>query len=355
MKTISVHRLLAVFFSTMLFLVFIAPLPCTAQKKIDEDELAVMKQPRELAGNTWNLPPTGPPLGRFPGVTQDGFQLTAIYYPGNVDKETVPAVVFHGPSGNRGDFSPLISKLREGGFAVVAPDLRGHGKSNKRYTYEGVPGVPPGGPPPGFRPTIPNAMPAPKLIEIEPEDLQPQDYLAMARYDLPMIVNFVKMQNDKAMLNANKLVLIGNETGAALATYWAMQNWTDRGSARNAKMLVLINPTPLQLDHEFASYFKNASKAFKENVNVLIITSSGSSGSASVATKIKETLLTPKELEEDKPGFESRVPVISLDSTLVGAELLKDEKSGIVRTITDFLSDRFGKYKEKDNRWSKSK
>jgi pimeloyl-ACP methyl ester carboxylesterase len=340
-----------------------------AEKKIDEDTLAAMKQTRDLSGETW-----GPPLEQ--GVTQDGFQLTATFFPGNVNKDTIPVVLFHGNDGDRSDFTMLANKMSSNGLAVLAPDLRGHGKSIKRYVFDELKNPQPqqdwqppqqernrrfvgkGGNnrnddnmPPEQEPIV-----VPKLVTIKAEDLLPQDYDAMTMFDIPLFNRYMRVQNDGGYLNMNKLVVIGSDIGAALATYWAIRDW-GRGADHHTKMLVLINPAPLRSDQNFVLYFKEASKNFKDNVKVMIITSANNPNGMQLAAKIKEALLTPKELtaDADKTGIESRLPTITVESAEKGAALLNDDKAGVTNLVIDFLTDRFSKYKEKDNKWTRAK
>ena len=82
-----------------------------------------------------------PPPEKVSFTTKDGVQIRATYYPG-VDaakrgKEIVPLVLLHDFKGSRNDMAPLaeyLQQLRDDsgapiGYAVIAPDLRGHGES----------------------------------------------------------------------------------------------------------------------------------------------------------------------------------------------------------------------------------
>lgn len=64
-------------------------------------------------------------------VTTDGVKISADYYPGKGDDlGRAPVVILvHMLGKDRGSWSDFPGKLQEAGFAVLALDLRGHGKS----------------------------------------------------------------------------------------------------------------------------------------------------------------------------------------------------------------------------------
>src|ERR1700685_1036936 len=63
--------------------------------------------------------------------TNDGLQLVATYYPSKAKKKAVPIIMLHGWKGSRGDFDDLALAMQLRGYAVIVPDLRGHGKSTQ--------------------------------------------------------------------------------------------------------------------------------------------------------------------------------------------------------------------------------
>ncbi len=358
-------RMIACFYCVAVWGLLCSP-PAWAQKKPTETERESLKLPRELRGESWRLPPVGGPMGKLPGITQDGVQLAASFYPGNVDKETVPVVLMHGAGGNRDDFKPLITSLSSRGTAVFAVDFRGHGQSNRQYRYDeqalrqlqggsgaGMPRQNPRGRPKGPTPVPPQVSPTPKLEELAFEDLQPRDYAAMVN-DLTLVKKYLDVQNDRGFLNLNRLVLLGVDTGASLAGYWAMQDW-EKGASRQTKMLILVSPNTLSVDHDMGKYFEKAGKAFKENVHVLIIVPTLDSTAGMNATKIKSALMSEKELANDPPGFASRVPIVRIDTDKSGAELLSTAELGVCKTIEDFIADRFEQYKPSDYQWTRGK
>ena len=72
--------------------------------------------------------------------TRDGLQLALTYYPGAAadeieqgkGKKTIPIVLLHGLKQSRNDYKDLALGLQKLDYAVIVPDLRGHGGSTRR-------------------------------------------------------------------------------------------------------------------------------------------------------------------------------------------------------------------------------
>ncbi len=75
-----------------------------------------------------------PGLLMFPAA--DGIQLAAIYLPNPGARHT--AVFFHGNAEDLGDCAPWLQELHDAGFAVLALDYRGYGRSGGRATEQNV-------------------------------------------------------------------------------------------------------------------------------------------------------------------------------------------------------------------------
>ena len=70
--------------------------------------------------------------------TKDGVPIKATYYASKLKKKAVPIIMLHGWEGNRGEFHVMASHLQKQGYAVICPDLRGHGHSLKYKTAGGA-------------------------------------------------------------------------------------------------------------------------------------------------------------------------------------------------------------------------
>src|SRR5207249_10101511 len=68
--------------------------------------------------------------------TGDGVEIAAVYYAAAAEgdkpaKEAIPVILLHEYGGSGADFKALAEYLQGAGFAVLVPDLRGHGGSTK--------------------------------------------------------------------------------------------------------------------------------------------------------------------------------------------------------------------------------
>jgi pimeloyl-ACP methyl ester carboxylesterase len=165
--------------------------------------------------------------------TRDGVQMAATFYPSPLEKEAlkdaVPVILLHPFKGSRTDFSDLALALQDAGYAVLAPDLRGHGQSTRRTTADG------------------------NDVEIEQSLMNRDDFEAMAHCDVDWSGDveacrkFLMDKNNAQQLNIDKLVLIGAEMGAAVAIDWAQHDWAwdtlaSGKQGKDVKAIVLLSP-----------------------------------------------------------------------------------------------------------------
>lgn len=69
--------------------------------------------------------------------TSDNVNLVCNYFGGTKKKESVPVILLHDLNGNKEQFTPFALYLQKSfGYAVIVPDLRGHGESTKTVTNE---------------------------------------------------------------------------------------------------------------------------------------------------------------------------------------------------------------------------
>lgn len=156
-------------------------------------------------------------------VASDGLQLSATYWPGPEDRDTVPVILLHMWKGDRKEYAGLAPYLQKQGHAVLVPDLRGHGASTQSRL---------GG----------RKLDAAKMGN---------EHLSFMRYDdMELLRKFLVKKNDEELLNLNKLCIVGAEMGASVAAYYAFYDWTEfRREAnrrpvpsRDIKGLFLISP-----------------------------------------------------------------------------------------------------------------
>jgi pimeloyl-ACP methyl ester carboxylesterase len=180
-------------------------------------------------------PPPPPQVLSLP--TSDGVTIAAWFYGVASDVEPLATViVIHDLGGSHETVEPLAKALQEAGCNVVAPDLRGHGKSEigKLAAVAGEAGQ--------------SAL------------LKSGDFAAMTatgggrlreqsavRGDLEVVRNWIKAQADTGKLDLDTLYLVGSGLGATVAATWAVQDaaWPPIATGRqggDVKGLVLIDP-----------------------------------------------------------------------------------------------------------------
>ena len=162
-------------------------------------------------------------------TTKDGVQLNIVYYEGTEGEDTVPVVVIHDwKSKEEGaTYKTLAEYLQRKGYAVILPDLRGHGDST-RQNYSG------------------------NSRKLDPKKARPESVIDG---DLESIRMFLLEENNAKKLNLAATTLVGVGQGAILACYYAIYDWDPsvrgrntrestqrRGGNEDVKALVLISP-----------------------------------------------------------------------------------------------------------------
>jgi pimeloyl-ACP methyl ester carboxylesterase len=287
-------------------------------------------------------------------LTQDGVRLAATYYYGNADKKTVPVLLLHGDKGSRKDFAPLIDLLANNGYAVLVADLRGHGKSTKRFPHPVPKQQYPGNA--GRSLNIP-------MVDYLAEEFQPEDYVKMAKFDLPLLRETLERVHVEGMVNLYRLVVVGVGRGAALAAYWAAQDWKDKDSDRFTKTLVMIAPTELDPRFDMPKTFSN-NKWMRTHLAVLFAVPNNDTISQGIAEKIRAALLEKNEEEKLEANFQ----IVNYPTTKAGkkdnnepktemtiTEIFTNSETKLGSTVFNFIDRRNKVFTEKEARWSKLK
>lgn len=174
------------------------------------------------------------PLETVALETKDGLQMEADYYPSKKGKDAVPVILLHGWKGSRADLAPLAlalqgkdldlgnKQVQPRGFAVIVPDLRGHGGSTKIKIH-------------GDSHSIDQSL------------LKKSDFEAMATQDMEAVKKFLLEKNNAGELNIEKLCVVGADMGALVAMDWAVRDWNappllNVKQGKDVKALVLISP-----------------------------------------------------------------------------------------------------------------
>ena len=169
--------------------------------------------------------------------TTDGVEIEAWVY--GVAPDTKPLatiLLLHDLGGSHETVEPLAKALQAGGCAVIAPDLRGHGKSQI--------------------PRLARATGAAGQSSL----LKSADFAAMTttaggrlreqsatRGDVEVVRNWVKQQADRGALDLDKLYVVGSGLGATVAATWTVLDaaWpplTSGPQGGQVRGLVMIDP-----------------------------------------------------------------------------------------------------------------
>ncbi len=241
-------------------------------------------------------------------TTSDGVRLAMTYYPSNRGREAIPVVLLHMSKGNRTDYKYLAVALQSQGFAVIVPDLRGHGGSTKQIV---------GG--------IDYTLRAAKL-PIE-------QYKLMVDKDMYAVKEFLWERNNAKELNLNKLCVIGAEMGASVAMNFtaldaAGYGDSDRGPYYGPLQLGLFVKALVLLSPEVS--FKGLpltplSDELRKNIPVLILAGKDDPKSYGEAERVSKMFkrIAPKK-PEDKTYF-----FWPLDTKLQGTKLLEPKALGV--------------------------
>lgn len=312
---------------------------------------------------------------RFCTQEEQPVRMSATFHYGNADKETVPVLLLHGSEGSRADFEPLTELLTKNGYAVLAPDLRGHGKSTKRLEIT-MPTIEmkqmtqqrSGGgsrkPKVLWQPTM-TAPGSSKLVDYLAEDFQPLDYMMMIRADLPLFRSMLEYFHTEGVINLNRLVVVGIGRGATLAAYVAAQDWQGKDGDKYTKTLVMIAPETIVPTQNIAKFFEN-NRLVRDNLVMLCAVPKNDQLMTNLANQVRETLLD-KEADGDPGGMESRLPIYTYPADhevrndsggesrvpLRFPETFSSRETGLAKTVFKFIEDRNKAFKEREARWTK--
>jgi len=251
--------------------------------------------------------------------TKDGVKLTATYYPGLYGKDSVPLVMLHGHKGSRHDYHRLAKSLQaEHGFAILVPDLRGHGESLR--TGDGK-------------------------KKFDADRLRQADFRAMVDQDLEALRRFLFEQHEAERLNIEKLGIIGADMGANVALVWAAYDWSIPPLGRQkqgqyVKALVLLSPL---------ANFKglNAFEALQQpgvlrNISMYLIVGKEDAKALKDVRKIDGILAKARGDDADLPVEQRTLFSFACPTSLQGTKMLGQDL-GVEGRIAEFLDLRLTK------------
>ncbi|MEN6457339.1 MAG: alpha/beta fold hydrolase [Thermoguttaceae bacterium] len=271
--------------------------------------------------------------------TDDGIDLAVTYYPGTKGKDTIPIVLLHGYKQSRIEYKDLAPALQALGYAVIVPDLRGHGESTRRHGVG-------------------------KDESLDAARMSPAQFGQMVRADMKAVKDFLWERNNAQQLNVDKLCIIGADMGASVAVNFAAFDATGYGAGgvfygplklgRFVKALVLISPRWSFPGLPLALSARNP--VVQRDISMLILVGKEDGKALSDATKVhglfKNSHINPShdgKIEKQTLFFGTRA------TSLQGTKLL-DPKFNVQSLIAEFIELRLVKSEEsRDWTWRERK
>jgi len=252
-------------------------------------------------------------------TTDDDMVVKATYWPSTEGKEAIPVILLHAFNGTRHDFSGLADYLQERGFAVIAPDLRGHGDSRRMRDSNQL---------------------------LQAADLPPAAFASMVE-DVEAVKRFLMARNNAGELNIDKLCIVGAEMGALVAANWAVTDWEWEPLAvgkqgQDVKAIVMLSPPEKFKSLQMAKPLSHP--AVRSRLSFYIAVGKGKASALHDATKIHTSLKKhhpdPARTGDQDLYFDDR-----FNTQLQGTKLLGKEFSDyhLAANIVEFFQARAGK------------
>jgi hypothetical protein len=164
-----------------------------------------------------------PPMEELSLVTSDSVKLAVKYFPGTHEKETLPVIMLHGWDADESARNAQLAMAKylqaNYGYAVVVPDLRGHGQS--------------------------------MTAENSTEEIQKDKWrglqLAVLIEDIEACKKFLVQKNNDGQLNIDLLALVAEKESAIHAVLWTLRDWSylpvaGKKQGQDVKAIVMLDP-----------------------------------------------------------------------------------------------------------------
>jgi pimeloyl-ACP methyl ester carboxylesterase len=260
--------------------------------------------------------------------TSDNLQLTLSYYAA-VDREAIqdgkgkrviPIVLLHGFKESRNEFKDLALGLQKLGYAVIVPDLRGHGDST-------------------------HWIGSSRSEKLEAAKMPPPQFSRMVTEDMKAVKDVLWEKNNAAELNIDKLCIVGTEMGASVALNTAGFDAEGYGSTgayygprklgRFVKAIVLISPKWTLRGLSISRATKDP--VVQSDIALMILVGKQDPKALKEAERIYDTFKRwHLEPTGDDKLDKQTLFLGRLDTKLQGAELL-DSAFGVKDLIADFV------------------
>jgi len=246
-----------------------------------------------------------------------GLQLNAMYFGSNMEKEAAPIILLHPWNEQGAMYYKFAKELQLMGYAVLVPDLRGHGKSvNAAAARDG---------------------------RIVLEKMGRNDFGFIVAEDMEALKGFLMQQHNDGQLNIELLSVVGVGEGAMFGTLWAVNDWSFPAlpglkQGQDVKSLILISPVMSMRGLNADSALKNP---IFRNLSFFLVAGS-TSDQSSVITKMLKTLEKTHSYDE-KNLDASNLWLAEPNTSLEKAQLINNQPN-IAKAVDQFITKRVKAY-----------
>lgn len=251
-------------------------------------------------------------------TTKDNVVLKCTYYPGEKSKTTVPFILLHDWNGSRKDMLAMAEFLQQNyKFAVIVPDLRGHGESTQ----------------------VVGADQPLEASKIKKEDA------ARIVNDIERCKKFLMAKNNLGELNIEMLTIVAVGKSSVAAVQWALNDWLlwppigGLKQGQDVKAVMMISPERKLLGLSMNQNLKANLFTGKDTKPLAVYLA----WSAKDETADREGNLIAKELEKPRAKLDVSMLLVRqpYNSNLSGTGLVSNPKHKVVfEDIANFVNEK---------------
>lgn len=256
-------------------------------------------------------------------TTKDKVVLKCTYYPGEKSKTTIPFILLHDWNGSRKDMLAMADFLQQNHkFAVIVPDLRGHGDSTQVVGAE--------------QPLV--------ASKIKKEDA------ARVVNDIERCKKFLMEKNNLGELNIEMLTIVTVGKLGVAAVQWSLDDWQwqpigGRKQGQDVKAVMMISPERKLLGLSMTQNLKTDLFTGKIRKPLAVYLT----WSAKDETADREGNSIAKALEKPRAKLDDSMLLVRqpYNTNLDGTSLVRDPKHKVVfQDVAKFVNDKLTANKE---------
>jgi len=242
-----------------------------------------------------------------------GLQMNATYFGSSLEKEAAPIILLHPWEEQGALYFKFAKELQDMGYAVLVPDLRGHGKSVQSATARDG--------------------------KIDLAKMGKVDFGFIIAEDMEAMKGFLIREHNEGKLNIELLSVIGIGEGAMFGTLWTVNDWSfpalpGMKQGQDVKSLVLISPVMSMKGMNAENTLKNP--IFRQ-LSFFVIAGSKSSSGRNLDRTLKNLEKTHTYNEKDLEA--SNLWLAEPDTSLEMAQFV-NKQPGLSKAVGNFLDKR---------------